>query len=396
MGNGILNKFIGCCQKGKTIPNQDIDIEKNSLKNNCFTHYKINKLNNHNKTEGEIHNKNEQKIVVTKSKQSTGSGSIMKMKQLYCGDNNSIKDPNISVCNNTFNINNSNFIKNNIIQKNLAQNNLCKKTNNTTADFRSSKKIINEFKKTLKEIKTKLVLSGILFSNDIIEIDKFGIKNGLRKSKDDLTIFGIKANENDDDNESNNDSNIIQNDNQCDYFLNLEKIVGNNNKDPEIQGNVFAIYINKANNKYYLNFLHNSLILYYKITNTVFFDLDKDYYLILGDIFLTIQVRKIFEEKVITIQLEIENENTKKYSFTPKQTPIKIGRINCDILIAKRSISKVHSLINYQDDNFNYKDCGSTNGSTLIIREDDNIKIEGEMNFKLEDASFKIREIEGS
>ena len=112
---------------------------------------------------------------------------------------------------------------------------------------------------------------------------------------------------------------------------------------------------------------------------------------------MAINVKKISPiEKTIIMQVEIENNKPIKYSFIENQTPIKIGRINCDILIAKRSISKVHSLINYQDDNFNYKDCGSTNGSTLIIREDDNIKIEGEMNFKLEDASFKIREIEGS
>ena len=36
---------------------------------------------------------------------------------------------------------------------------------------------------------------------------------------------------------------------------------------------------------------------------------------------------------------------------------------------------------------------GSSNGSTLIIKEGDTLKIKGEMNFKLEDVPFKIQEI---
>ena len=54
----------------------------------------------------------------------------------------------------------------------------------------------------------------------------------------------------------------------------------------------------------------------------------------------------------------------------------------------------MHSIIDFNDDDFFYKDCGSTNGSTLLIREDDSLKINGEMNFKLEDISFKIKEID--
>ena len=41
-----------------------------------------------------------------------------------------------------------------------------------------------------------------------------------------------------------------------------------------------------------------------------------------------------------------------------------------------------------------YKDCESTNGSTLLIREDDTLNIKGEMSFKLEDISFKIKEVD--
>ena len=35
----------------------------------------------------------------------------------------------------------------------------------------------------------------------------------------------------------------------------------------------------------------------------------------------------------------------------------------------------------------------STNGTTLLIKKDDFLRIRGEMNFKLEDVTFKIQEI---
>ena len=73
--------------------------------------------------------------------------------------------------------------------------------------------------------------------------------------------------------------------------------------------------------------------------------------------------------------------------------PIKIGRVNCHINIPRPSISKLHSIVDFSNDSFYYKDCGSTNGSTLLVREDDNLKISGEMSFKLEDFSFKIKEV---
>ena len=50
-------------------------------------------------------------------------------------------------------------------------------------------------------------------------------------------------------------------------------------------------------------------------------------------------------------------------------------------------------MIDFIDDIFYYKDCGSTNGSTLLIREDDSLKLNGDMNFKLEDISFTIKEV---
>ena len=283
-------------------------------------------------------------------------------------------------------MNNSNVIKNNLIQNNQ---NRCHNTNpigklKHKGSLINYNKVVNSnLKDNFIDIKTKLLLIGDLFSKDTIEINKYGIKNGLRQKKDSLSVFGIK--------EKNNGSHN-SNTNNCDYYFDMEKFDENNSS---IGGKVFEIFINKKNKTYTLYFLHNSLILYYKINNNVFFDMEKDYYLILGDIFLTIIVKKKTDtkEKTINIQTEIENEKPNKYTFEPKDMPIRIGRVNCHINIPRPSISKLHSVIDFLDDEFFYKDCGSTNGSTLLVREDDSLKLSGEMSFKLEDISFKIKEV---
>ena len=53
-----------------------------------------------------------------------------------------------------------------------------------------------------------------------------------------------------------------------------------------------------------------------------------------------------------------------------------------------------HGIIDISNNMFYYNDMKSTNGSTLLLKEDDVLKIQGEMNFKLNDISFKIKEIE--
>ena len=205
------------------------------------------------------------------------------------------------------------------------------------------------------------------------------MKNGLRQKKDGIAIFGLK---------NNNDNSTL-----CDCLLNLQNIDDNNNGLLR-SGKVFKISFDKTEKMYKLYFFHNSLILYYKISNAVYFDIDKDYYLILGDIFLTVSIKILDSyEKQISIQTEIENEKPKKYIYGKNDMPIKIGRLNCNINIPKPSISKVHSIINFSNGKFYYKDAKSTNGSSLLLREDDYLLIKGEMSFKLEDISFKIKEI---
>ena len=87
-------------------------------------------------------------------------------------------------------------------------------------------------------------------------------------------------------------------------------------------------------------------------------------------------------------------KNLKNILLKKKDIPIRIGRVNSSINIPKPSISKNHGIIDISNNLFFYNDMKSTNGSTLLLKEDDYLKIKGEMNFKLEDFSFKIKEVE--
>jgi hypothetical protein len=335
MGNGLCIKSMDCCNPKGNQNQGEIDVNNSG---NTKSIDLINKDNNPN-----------QNIIKTKSRISSKSESIKNEEEI-------IKSPPLVINNiNTFS------------ELKLNENQVV-----------TDKKI--KYNNSIKHIKadTKLIISGELFYNKVIEINENGMKNGYRRKTDGIAIFGAK-NEND---EINLDNDIIL----CDFFLNLKKIYHN---EP-----IFKIYYDKNKKTYILYFIHNSLILYYKISNKIFFEVDKDYFIILADVFLTINVDNINEnEKQIKIQIEIENEKSKNYTFKQNEMPIKIGRSDCNINIQRHSISKIHCFIGFENNTFYYKDAESTNGSSLLIREDDYIDIKGEMSFKLETYSFKIKEV---
>ena len=391
MGNGAPFNVL-CCNPSKDSQIEDVDINKNSKEYN--NNYKTIKVEDRNINNEEIKKKNEQnnglKKVPTHSKNSSASDSKKKSQQ---SRKNSVshRDPNISLFNNTFQILNNtqqyiSFSNMNVFKNNLINNQILKSFYNSR--FNSSminfSKINSNLDDNIVDVNKKLIITGELFLNQIIEIDKYGMKKGLRKKKDGLSIFGCK------DENNNSDLPIY------DYYLDLKisKKDSNHHKHKKNM-KVFEIFLDKKEKVYVLYFTHNSLLLYYKINDNLIFDNDREYYLILGDILLTVTVKKALNtnEKVINILVEIEDEKPKKYVYEQKDVPIKIGRANCTIDIPKPSISKLHSIIDFSNDMFFYKDAKSTNGSTLLIKEDDILKIKGEMNFKLEDIPFKIKEI---
>ena len=392
MGNGVLFNMM-CCNADKADESEDIDINKNAKEKNIINSKDDNSDDKNiiNEEINKVNIKNNYKSIKTQYNQYSDKKKINNNN----GSASNI-DPNISLYNNTFQILNNtqqfisisnkiNLFKNNLVNNN--NNQAYKSFFNSKIDLKNSSILnVSRIHSNIEDlfqlnVKTKLILSGELFLNDIIEIDKFGMKNGLRKKHDGVAIFGIKNNK------ENSKISIY------DYLIDIKQ---DENHKKSKTGKVFEIFLDKKQKVYILYFSHNSLLLYYKINKSLFFDIDKEYYLILGDIFLTIGVKKSSSsnEKVINIQVDIEDDKPKKYSFERKDIPIKIGRVNSNINIPKPSISKAHGIIDISNNIFFYNDLKSTNGSTLLLKEDDILKIKGEMNFKLDDISFKIKEIE--
>ena len=325
-----------------------------------------------------------------KNKSSSGRGvnniSIKDEQNLTTNDHNNNLSNTISK-----NINNESNIKNSTDDINNMNSNikieLAKKTEKVSMQDLN---IIsdNNQKNNDEETGSKLLLSGELFFQKELIINIHGLKNSLRKKADNIVFFGLK------------ECMDYKGNSFNDYIINYkskydemgDEVMNSNT------GRIFKIYFNKKLKEYMLYFMHSSLLLYYKINNFIYFDPGKDYFLILGSIFLTVYVEKNLtstKDKIINILVELENEEPKRYTFNQNQTPITIGRLNCEVVIPKSSVSKHHSVIEFSNslEMFYYKDLGSVNGSTLIIKEDDYLKIKGEMNFKLEDVPFKILEV---
>ena len=77
MGNGAYFNLMRCCNANKDLQNGDIYLTKNGG-NNQYNEYSNQKKIN----ENDAQNKTDEKIIQTKSKQSSGS-SIIKTIQMY-------------------------------------------------------------------------------------------------------------------------------------------------------------------------------------------------------------------------------------------------------------------------------------------------------------------------
>ena len=247
--------------------------------------------------------------------------------------------------------------------------------------------IIEEKEKGI--IGPKILLSGELFFGKELIITTNGMINGLRHKNDGLTFFGLKN--------ITDYRGTYYNDFVINYQIDNEEL---KKKNESSTGRVFNLCFQKKTKDFCLYMIHDSIIIYYEINNYVYFNNDKDYYLLLGNTFITIITKKNNKEntpKEIEIEIENENENGKNdsYNFTQNDIPITIGRSDCKICISQPSISKIHGVIDFSKECnlFYYKDSESTNGSILLVKEDDYLRIKGEMNFKLENIPFKIMEL---
>ena len=259
------------------------------------------------------------------------------------------------------------------------------KNNNTVISI-SNISFISENQEKKKENFSKLLLTGDLFYGKEIIITDTGMVGSKRKKKDGFTVFGLKN--------SVDHSGHLNND----FIINFNKSFDEIGNFETESGKVFEIIFNKKKKEYTLYFINPFLYLFYKINNFVYFYPGREYFIFVGKIFLSINVENQEKEQIINVQVDntYENkENQQKYSFSQNKYIITIGRGNCDIMIPEKFISKIHGIIEFSKINqkFYYKDMNSTNGTTLLIKKDDSLRIKGEMNFKLEDVTFKIQEI---
>ena len=228
----------------------------------------------------------------------------------------------------------------------------------------------------------KILLTGDLFFNKELIITQSGLINGRRKKNDNQTFFGIT--------EGNDYSGTPYND----YIINLPK-ESNDEKIPRI----FGISYSKKTQNYQLYILNNNYYIYYEIRDSLYFFNNKDYLFLLGRTFLTVTQKEINKIKFIEIKMESEDDLSidpnKILTFNIQDTPITIVRISSKIIINYTCVSKQHAIIEYNKDEatFLYKDLQSTNVSILIMKDDDIIKLNGFMKFKLNDILFNILEL---
>ena len=266
----------------------------------------------------------------------------------------------------------------------------------------------NDITSEIKDIekRKKVILSGELFFGKKIIITPNGLNNNFIKRNERSTFFGIQNLYDFNGNPYN------------DYLINIPSKKEKNDitwdggdgaKDKRSLGKeikkrvskekstrVFKMIYDKENDEYKIIYLDQSLFLYYIIENKFILEKNKRYYFILNEILLNVSIRKDITEKN-RINIKVENDKKViKYNFYKENTPIKIGRVNCNINLNIKSLSKLHCIIGYSNeyDYFYFQDNCSTNGSLLLVKEDDVIPIKGVMNFILENISFRIEEKE--
>jgi hypothetical protein len=278
--------------------------------------------------------------------------------------------------------NNSNPIINNTNQNNVILNENQNNINFTQISFGNL-----DFSTANNSISSgKLLLTGNLFFNKELIITQNGLVNSLRKRIDGQTFFGTSN--------AKDYTGTFYND----FVLNLPD---DDNKNQEIlshTGRIFGISFSKITNDYQIYMMNANYYLNYDITNSFYFQNEKENLIILGKILMTIvQKDNSSRKKILDIKIETEDneEEEKIYNFEEKDSPISIGRINSSINLNYSFISKKHAVIEFSEEysKFYYKDLKSTNGSILILKEDDSLKIKGNMKFKLNDINFHILEL---
>lgn len=257
-------------------------------------------------------------------------------------------------------------------------------SNNAFKDSLFSFKNFNSVNLTLSSDhdynQSRLVLSGQLFGNQNLIIEQKGLQHGLRNKCNGISYFGF-----------NNTKDLN------DVYFN-DYILITKQKTPfqeSLSGRVFSISYNEAQNKYHLNFYYRNISLYYQIEQFIYFEIGKPYVFSIGSVIVNLQVFLNHLKQVLKIEVEYENSSFKSFSFSEEEAPITIGRKASTINIPMNKISKKHAIIQFSKETnlFYFRDLQSSNGSLLILKEDDSMPLKGLMKFKLNDTPFTIMDI---
>ena len=222
----------------------------------------------------------------------------------------------------------------------------------------------------------ELILEGDIFYNEIIKIDKIGIKNENRINKNGIAIFGISDDFND----------------NCgiDFNLNLSKKKLKNKKDTNIP--IFKIEYIKEDENYILSLINKDIKILLLIENDFLIDYNSNLNFMIGKIQIKIISPKNEKDEIFYVETEGKN-----YKFNKKELPLTIGRGNSNINIKHNSISKIHAVIDFNNDSNSLfiRDNESTNGTFFLI--DDNfpfIYLLSDCTMKIFDSKFTIKIID--
>lgn len=227
----------------------------------------------------------------------------------------------------------------------------------------------------------ELVLSGELFWNKDITIDPLGLKMGKRKKRDGITVFGTGA--------------VGKNEGHYknDFVINVK------NEYNKESSSYFMISYEKGEDKFYISKINEQVQLAHLIDYDYFLDVNCAHSFIIGKIKVDLLITPSPDNQSLNqYEFKVYEKNDKviRYIFTNKELPITIGRSNSRINIKNSSISKIHAAIDFSQDYKKYyiKDMGSTNGTYYDILYKGQLKLTGEMKFKIFDTKFVINESE--
>ena len=237
-------------------------------------------------------------------------------------------------------------------------------------EMQKNKKIIDTLVLNAREI----FLEGEIFFNKVIIIDKLGLKNDRRNEQNGITIFGIS----DDMNKPNSG---------IDFNLNLSKKKLKNKKDKNIP--LFKIEYLKNEDIYTISVIKDVKMLLY-IEHDFLIENNTSLEFMIGKVSIIINSPK--DENDEKFHIEIEGKTYTYYK--KKDLPITIGRVNTSIILKNTSISKVHSIIEYNDENntLSIRDNNSTNGTYFVLgNRYPFIYILSDLTLKILDSKFTIK-----